>query len=194
MTEGISLFVPKNDKDLRRQYPELSEVPEFKALSSSEMMFVWWYANITSPLNATEIDDKEKAIQAYEKSFKKTTDKVAYENLNFPERVRVAIERMIRFSPGARTRAKSIVEEMMKNFEDMVKVDMNEFKVADKEGNISIDWTGRNSYVNSCAKISDTLPRLISQMEEGFGVVNQKGEELKGIKAIDKFHSTKKEF
>ena len=68
-------------------------------------------------------------------------------------------------------------------------MDLADFVNFDKDGNKEINWTGRNSYVTSAKNISETLPSLIKQVEEGFGVTDIKEGEV-GSKAISRFHST----
>lgn len=119
--------------------------------------------------------------------------KEAYFSLNFPDNVKRAVDRWRKFDPTVRARAKAIVETALENMEKLVKVDLNDFVEFDENGNKEINWTGRNSYVNSVAKMSDTLPQLIAQVESGFGVVTTKGEESKGLKAIDRYHTTIKD-
>ena len=187
------LFGPTNEKDLKRQHPELLNVEEFKKLSVGELLFVWWYSNPTSPLVRNDnLSEKHRSAEAYLKAFKSSPDeqrKIDYASLNFPDRVKMAIDRMMKYAPGVRIRSKLMIEEILTNFEKMVKVNMDEFVTIDDDGNKVINWTGRNSYINSASKISETLPQLIKQVEEGFGVTESKGSES-GTKAIHRFHST----
>ena len=196
MKKKESLFQPQNEKDLKKQFPELSDVEEFDKLTSSEMLFVWWYSNQTSPLVSPESEmfqasPQKRAEEAFEKSFKRDDQKATYVSRNFPDRIRIAIARMAKFDVSVRSKAKNIVEEILSNYEKMVKVEMADFTTTDENGNTEISFTARNAYVNSCSKISDALPQIIRQVEEGFGLRPIKGAEQKGTKAIDYFHSTK---
>jgi len=66
-------------------------------------------------------------------------------------------------------------------------------KGEDKEEIKEVDWSGKKSYIDSMAKISETIPSLIDQIEKGFGIAEtKKGEEKMGSKSIDKFHQHKK--
>jgi len=189
------LFGPQNETDLRRQYPDLWDVEEFVKLSVGEMLFVWWFANPTSPLIAEDnLPDKNRSIKAYEKAFKSHPDenrKTNYYSLNFPDKIRLAIDRMKKFEPSVRIRGKMMLEKIMKNFESMIEVNMDDFKVKDDEGKSTgeIDFTARNNYVNSAKTIIQALPDLVSQVEQGFGV-KDKGKEIEGEKAIDRFHKS----
>lgn len=197
MDKGVVMFGPRNSKDLKRQYPELGDIKEFSSLTTGELLFSWYYANPTSPfVMDANMSDKLRASNAFGIAFPtvtKESTKEEYLSLNFPERVRQAIDRWRRFNPTVRIRAKSIVEKALENMEKLVEMKMEDFVEIDEDGNKKINWTGRNSYVNSIAKISDTLPQLIAQVETGFGIVNYKGETSSLSKAIDRFHETKKD-
>lgn len=190
------LFGPTNDKDLKRQYPELKEIAEFDKLTTGELLFVWWYSNSTSPIVKDEnLSEKQRSMKAYYEAFKSHPNEDRqrdYYSLNFPDKVRLAIDRMRKFEPTVRIRSKMISETILENFEKMSKVDMSDFEEIDPETNIkTINWTGRNNYVTSAKTILQTLPDLIRQVEEGFGVKDRKGSDNNGEKAIDRFHQTK---
>ncbi len=195
MAEEQTLFGPTNEKDLKRQYPELKEVVEFKDLTTGELLFVWWYSNATSPLVKDDnLTEKQRSMRAYEESFKSHPNesrKTAYYSLNFPDKIRLAVDRMIKFEPTVRIRSKSISETILSNFEKMAKVNMTDFEEIGEDGSKKINWTGRNNYVTSAKTILQTLPDLIRQVEEGFGVKDRKGTDTNGEKAIDRFHATK---
>lgn len=197
----LRLYGPKNDKDLKRQYPELANVVEFQKLTVGELLFVWWYANPTSPLVLDDnMPEKERVGGAYAEAFKSSHNesrKIEYYSFNFPDRIRLAIDRMKKYNPSIRARSKTIIETILSNYEKMVKVDMKDFETIsiDKEGKETkeINWTGRNNYVTSAAKISETLPQLISQVEEGFGITESKNGEESSTKAIHRFHTSNKD-
>jgi hypothetical protein len=192
------LFGPKNEKDLKRQYPELGNVAEFQKLTIGELLFVWWYSNPTSPLvTDNNVSDKIRVGYAYEEAFKSHPDedrKKNYFSLNFPDRIRLAIDKMKSFNPSARIRSRMIVEKILENFELMVNVDIDDFVTIDEKTNArEINFTARNNYVNSCSKISETLPQLIEQVEQGFGVTESKSGEEGTTKAIHRFHGSNKD-
>lgn len=203
------LFLPITEKSLKRQYPELNVEPEFLKVTLNEMKFVWAYANKTSPFVIDEsLSDIERVEKAYNYGFEgaKGDDarRADYYSFNFPERIRVAIEKMGKYSPTTRAQAKSIVETIFANFKQMVNVDMKEFikwdkvKNTDDEGNEteelvkSIDWAGRSNYITSSVKISESLPSLIKQVEDGFGITSDAsgGEEEGTTKAIHRHNSS----
>jgi hypothetical protein len=193
MEDRQYLFGPKNEKDLKRQYPELGKESEFKGLTTGELLFVWWYANATSPLCTDEnLDDKSRVAKAYEQAFSKNKDddrKRSYYSFNFPDRIKLAIDKMRKFNPSIRIRSKQMVETIIKNYEELIKIDLNDFIEVSEDGARKINWSGRNSYVTSAKNISEALPSLIKQVEEGFGITDTKDDES-GLNAIQRFHST----
>jgi hypothetical protein len=195
----IGLFVPKNEKDLRRQYPELEGIAELKALSAREVLFVWYYACKGSKLVHTVHNLGERALIAIKKSRLELdrNKETEYTNGVFPEKIKIAIEKMKTFSPKARNRARLMVEQIFDNYENLVKIDPEtSFRLLDKEGTpVGIDWTGRKQYIDSCEKIAETLPKLIRQIEEGFGSSDERKSvaEQRGTKSIDRFHRTLKD-
>lgn len=193
---NMILFGPTNEKDLKRLYPELKEADEFRNLTTGEMLFVWHFANATSDLVKNDnLPEKSRAIAAYDKAFKSHPNeerKRQYYSLNFPDKIRLAIDRMKRYEPTIRIRSRVIAETILENFEKMVKVDLEDFNTTDEVGNTEINWTGRNNYVTSAKTILQTLPDLINQVEHGYGVKDKKGSaDSNGEKAIDRFHATK---
>jgi hypothetical protein len=195
------LFGPKNEKDLKRQYPELANTPEYDKLTAGELLFIWWYANPTSPLITDDnVPDKIRVGLAYEEAFKSHPNqdrKDKFLSFDFPDRIRLAIDKMKSYNPSARIRSQMIVNKILQNFEAMVNVDTDDFvtESTDEKGKIvkEINFTARNNYVNSCSKISETLPRLIEQVEQGFGVTESKSGEEGTTKAIHRFHSSHKD-
>jgi hypothetical protein len=194
-----NLFTPVGKKDLRKLYPELSRIEEFKPLSPVEMLFVWYFASPSSPYRDPEnkITDRERIEESVADSFGDNMDEemmIKYRNNAFPEKIKLAIDRMKAFDMSVRDQAKRMVATILGNFSKMVEVDEKSFEhneTSDKGKTITVvDWQSKNSYVSLCAKISDQLPLLIKQVEEGFGVVDEKGKESSGTKAIDRFHQS----
>lgn len=200
--ERLYLFGPKNEKDLKRQYPELGRDKVFTDLTVQQLLFTWWYSNPTSPLVVNEnLNEKERIMFAYNEAFSKTKkddDRSRdYMSGNFPPTVRMAIDRMSKFNPTVRQRAKAMLEKIISNYEELIDVDVDDFQepVLDEDGKEvgkKINWTGRNSYVTSAKNIAEALPDLIKQVEEGFGVIETREGES-GIKAISRFHATQEE-
>ncbi len=193
--ETIILFGPKNSKALNRIYPELVNEPVFKELPADEMLFVWYYGNLSSPIDP-EQDDKLRATAAAAIAFKKSPDKMKkFSSMIFPESIKLAVKKMGTYSPEARAAGKRIAQNNLNNLMKMSNVKLSDFDIEkrDAQGNISVetDWSGRNQYISGIAKTTETIKELIKQVEEGFGVEVSDGTPFNGKKGIDVFHSIK---
>lgn len=184
------LFKPKEGR-LRNLYPELNDNKKFKDLASDELLFVWYYACASSPI-PPELSDNIRAVTASAESIKDQDKRKRFASLNFPEKVKEAIEEMKKYNPDVRMVAKRIIQNSFNTLEKMSQTKPEDFETINEEGRKVIDWSGRKQFVDSVAKIADTLPVLVAQMEQGFGVVDSKtGKEVAGEKPIDKYHSSK---
>lgn len=194
----ITSFYPKTGRDLRIQYPELQSIPEFKKLGAGEMLFVWYWANATSPLN----DDSQENLN-YKQRIDKCLDlskwkpsgeivKQMYED-SWPDEVKIACSRMEVFEVAIRNKARIVIKKILANFEKLADVSEDQFiKFDEQTGQKAIDFAARNQYVNYSTKIAEALPGLIKNAEEGFGTDDGEGQLGTGKKAIDKWHDAKK--
>lgn len=183
------LFGPKDGKSLLRMYPELAKEPCFKDLPADELNFVWYYANPSSSIDPEE-PDSVRANMSAGIVFKKNSDKIKkFSSMSFDEPVKKAIERMKKYSPDARAMAKRIAQTTLNNYMKLVEVKVSDFEFINKDGIKEIDWSGRNQYVSSAAKINEVMPGLINQIEEGYGI-ETKGQDaaFKGNSAINVYH------
>lgn len=190
--ENIILFGPRNGKMLKHAHPELALHPEFKDLSNEEYYFVWLYASQSSSINP-DLAEQIRAGIAARKAFSDTDKQQIYAALDFPEKIKEAIEKMKVFSPDARYVAKRTIQDIFHNIQQMAKVDMADFVEEDEEGKKKINWAGRKQYIDGAAKISEFLPNLLIQLEQGFGIDVKTGKEMNDEKTIDLFHKRKKE-
>ena len=153
-------------EDYRSRYPELKRIPEFELLTATELKFVWYYANPTSDIIDVE-NDMERVAQALVLSnytpAKGIKDDISV--LRFPEKFAIAIERMSRFEPGIRFKARKMIELILDSYESLC--DKNQYK--DKETK-EVDVS---KYVTATTKIAQELPSLIAKMEEGFGATTR---------------------
>ncbi len=201
------LWGPRDGKHLLSEYKELGNYKEFKDLNREDLNFAWYMGNPSSPLNDGTIhSDIVKARSAAAKCIKEPGKRQRYGEMNLPSSVKDAIKKMQTFSPEARMIAKQIATTAFMNLQAMVNVDMEaDFKITrnitsgtGKEKTVEaieeMDWTGRKQYVDIIAKVTDTLPGLLKQVEEGFGV-EEKDDKSKefGEKAIDEFHRNNQE-
>ena len=186
------LFKPKEGK-LKQIYPELNENKKFKDLSADELLFVWYFACQSSPIDPS-IPDSIRANAAAMESVKDKDKRAHFAQMSFPEKIKEAIEEMSKYNADVRMVAKRIIQNSFNTLEAMSKTSVEEFEYeeVDQKGAVikKIDWSGRKQYVDSVSKIADTLPTLIAQMEQGFGIVDTKGNDA-GEKLIDKYHSRK---
>ena len=201
--EKIILYGPTTGKSLLRSYPELAAEPKFKDISGEDLLFSWYIGCPSSPVDP-EWSDQTRYKTAAAKAINGINSKDKREKYSagdIPDEVKQAIEKWRQMSPDARLLAKRMTQTMFSKLQQLVEVDVeNDFvsirtigKGDDKEEIKEVDWAGRKSYVDSMAKISETLPSLIDQLEKGFGITeSKKNEEKIGGKAIDKFHQQKK--
>lgn len=191
-----SLFRPISARGLLNDYPELNEMPEFKKLSKVELLFTWYFANEASPFfdMDNEFERAKNSLKyalyvAQDNSVTRTI-REQYSSLEFSERVSSAIVKMKTFKLGPRVRAKKMVDNILNNFEKIIKMDIesSEFQ---KDGEKDFDKIKK--YVDSATSISKNIPDLISMAESGFAVA-KRGEETTdsevegGGSLIDQWH------
>lgn len=195
----ITIFEPQEGKKYFDLYPELRELDELKELRAKEAEFAWYMGNPTSPLVMGKYGSERNNVirigEALKLVYGKDPNKLLSEEMRqqylageYPERIKVAIKRMARFDVTARERAKNMSENIFSNLENLIKFDEESFEIKDKEGNVTgIDWSAKKAYAELATKVSDNLPVLIRQLEEGFGVT-KKNDKESGVSAIDNFH------
>jgi hypothetical protein len=105
---GFYVFAPKagSKKDLRAQYPELMEYPEFRSdkLKPGDALFVWFMRCRLSPWYD---DADEKKVDdcidvSYETDALKDAKRAEFENLRFPDQIKAAMVRMEKFNTHSR--------------------------------------------------------------------------------------------
>lgn len=180
------LFKPQAGK-LKQIYPELKENKKFNDILSDEFLFVWYFACASSPIDP-ELPDMMRAKTAAAEAIKDFDKRKKFANLEFPEKIKEAIDEMKKYNPDVRMVAKRIIQTTFNNLEKMTQINEDSFIKIDKDGVKTTDWAGRKQYVDSVSKISETLPSLIAQMEHGFGYLDSKSDKESGKKSIDKFH------
>ena len=190
MAETVYLFRP-TDKDMRIEYPELVKVEEFNALSSiQELKFVWYYANRTSPLFTPRRGDVVKIKACIKTAFKgkplTESDYKKYIEGNFPPKIKDAIAVMERYNPSARIRARIAIESIFNNLEASLELD------EDMEESMNGDIDQKKKYIDLCVKVSETLPTIVAQLEEGYGIRTSSffSGDGKGMSVMDMLHTT----
>lgn len=186
----ITIFDPRGiaPEKYKKTYSELGTIEEFRPLSGKELVFVWYFSNKTSPLIISNIPPVDRVELALKRSWlldgmqPKTLS--LYKELVFPEHLQEAMKRMASFNPDIRDRAKLILVSM---FDNLSKIgDLDNFK--DKDG--SYDMT---AYANAAKSVTATMPTLIKQMEDGFGVkdVDEVMAEETGDDLLTRYHEKK---
>ena len=152
--------------DYRSRYPELKRIKEFEPLTAVQLITIWWYANPTSELVTSMEDDKTRIEESLKRAgyMPDRTLKADLLKVNFDEKWAEAIHRMAIVEPGIREKARSMIEKLIMNYEDMC--DPDQYKDKDNIPDIK-------KFVDATTKIAQELPGLITKMEEGFGVTNR---------------------
>ena len=169
----IRLFDPTGIKpvDYKSKYPELKRTPEFESLRGTELIFVWYFANATSPI--VDITDDNKRVKEALHLSALTPEPVEYENilqLNFTERMEAAIEKMGFYQPGARYYGFKSIKAIFDQYQEIAQMGTAAFKKSTGSGEEKTEEVDYNAYTNTTTKISAELPKLIARMEEGFGL------------------------
>lgn len=163
------LFQPTSPRgDIRNEYPELSDIPEFgfDVLNKNEMLFVW---AVVDKVNTywPGLDYKERIRQSLKLSRvgKAIGEKesVKWIEGNIPDKIAAAIVRMDKFNPSVRMWAKLMAE---KTLRDMRK-----------------DIFGGMATTSEKVDIVQKLPIIIKVVEEGYGF---KGGKMTEKKSSDK--------
>lgn len=166
-----SLFKPTSSRGLKFDYPELSTISEFQSISSSDLLFVWYFACETSPFVVNIEEESKRVKEAVKMAYKGTNldgqKKKKLENLNFSDKLNDAIKKMSSFRVGPRVRGKMMIEKIMETYEDIVDVDTDAY-FKNKDGDV--DFSKKKAYVDATSTISKNMSVLISQLESGFGV------------------------
>lgn len=163
------LFIPTDGKDMKSEYPELGDIPEFTLLNNFELVFVWCVGNRTSPLR-DELDPRIKYKKALEwsKLDKKLDLQTAtdYSAGKFPTKISAAINRMAMFVPSIRMKAKIMSEKMFSNLERMVDISEEEFKAMGIED--------KKKYADFTKTVTNELDELVVSLENAYGVKDVK--------------------
>lgn len=143
VSRRLIVGAPKSEKDLRVQYPEMFEHPEFlrsRLKSADDVLFVWWFACACSPY-FDEPDEKKlpKCIHRSYKSESRRAQKAdEYANLGFPEEIKAAIKRMESLNVGARMENYVRLLRIRKNCHELLEADVSIMDDEQKDA-----WTKR---------------------------------------------------
>jgi hypothetical protein len=166
----VTLFGVDHKGDIKRDYPELSEIEEFKDLSPHEVRFCWLVGNRTSPIfgmDRGERIDKAASIvwgQNAKQSPKKRIKDIACakgEN-DFPEEILKGIYKMNTFHPGYRLKAKLMAEYIFET--------LNRLIVVDSHTMMTMDTDEKKKYADFVIKVSSELQGMVERLENAYGV------------------------
>ncbi len=130
------IFAPKNVKDLRIQYPELKEYPEFSSsnIKIHDLLFVWWFRCSASPLYDLEDDDKlEYCVNKAYPTEQQRQAKLAAFQEGFPDSMKQAFKRMETFNLEARVENYIYTRTVRDNCKAMLSEDVAGMSPEDKD-------------------------------------------------------------
>ncbi len=165
--EDYFVFLPSK-RDMKTDYPELARVIEFKDLTNKEMVFVWFHSNQTSPY--FEMEAKHKTALSIKEAWgdKLTREDIdAYLDGNFPEKIRLALERMKKYKPSVRMKALMMQEKTMADYQIILAKNIS-----------GLEPKAQSDYIDMINKINKALPELINSIEEGFGIKIRSGKDF----------------
>lgn len=164
----IVLFGVEGDKNIKKQYPELSSIEEFKDLDPSKVKFAWLMGNPTSPIISMERNTRMKKattivwgsragsiLSAKEIFESKTID-------DLPDEIFNAINKMANFDVSYRLKAKLMAEYMFARLTELIVVDDVTFK--------AYDIDDKKKYAELMIKVNSELASMVSDIENSFGV------------------------
>jgi len=170
----LRLFDPEGLKpsNYKATYPELTRIKEFEDLIGSELMFVWYYANATSPLREKKLTNEKRAEEALKRSgYNPEPDE--YERilkLQLSERMERAIDKMESFQPGARYFGWKALKSIFEEYQKIAQMKPSDFVKKSGSGDNMVVETDYAAYTNTTTKVVAALPGLIEKLEEGFGI------------------------
>ena len=143
LSHRLVVGAPKNEKDLRVQYAEMFDHPEFsrsRLKNSDDVLFVWWYACACSPY-FDDADEKrlDKCImRAYKSDGRRDQKRNEYNDGKFPDEIKAAIKRMHSLNTGVR----------IENFARLLRIRKNCHALLDEDVETMTDeqkdaWTKR---------------------------------------------------
>jgi hypothetical protein len=132
--------VPKSEKDLRVQYPDMFDYPEFKRdamRNADDVLFVWWFRCACSPYYDLPDEKKlEKCIaRAYKSEERKKLKKDEFLNLKFPDNMKAAFKRMEAINIGARVENFLYTKQVRENCKALLGKDVTKMAPEEQE-----DW------------------------------------------------------
>ncbi len=180
------IFVPVVNRDIRKSYPELAKMDEFKSIRSLDVKFCWYFAVYFADVTPLAKRVQEAINHSYRQDIKADSHERMLKG-DFSDSIKAGIKKFESFDIGSRIRAKFAAERTLDAFEKLTCTDVDTVGVvkiymdplsngANGEEPIGErrDWNQVNAFVNSMVKINESLPGLVSVVEQGFGISARK--------------------
>jgi hypothetical protein len=154
--------------DLKKDYPELSKIEEFKDLDPNKVKFCWLVGNRTSPIfNMERWERIRTALKlVWGNTWKKNpTIKGISEAKNvdeLPEEILKGIHKMNIFNPSLRLKGKLMNEYIFET--------LNELIVLSEVEKSNMDVDDKKKYADLAIKVSSELGDMIERIEGSYGV------------------------
>lgn len=170
------IYAPQSAHSLRQQYREIGDIPALRDLSASDLLFVWWYANRTSPI--IDIPEKDRVLIAAEKSCQSRSQGLAkaaqYKDLIFPDAVRAAIKVMSSFDPGGRISAIADDLHLIKQCQSIIRKDV-----------VAADLKEITEWTKAVREAREMRDDILARLERGsMGVIEATGETFAHLEGV----------
>jgi len=189
MEEKYTMFIPKSDRRLTTDYPELKDNEAIASLTAKEQKFCWWLGCEVSPVyelyGSKEKKDRDKAVDtALEECFTTIdTKKKSQYRKKLPANILRGIEEFERYNVSVRVRSKKLLGKIASNLEKIIDVDVDgpEFIEVDKDGNATgrKDFDALKKYTDMALAVSKNINDIVHQAESGYSVTLIEEEDIK---------------
>lgn len=171
----FTVFEPTG-RNMKVDYQELASVTEFKDLTNSELVFVWWVGNRTSPV--FNLPERKKVYVGYKKAFGKAKNDTLQQYLSgiFPAKIALALEKMKTYIPSVRLEAKLMAEKTWEDYRKILSTNIDSI----------IDADAKTKHLNMIQKVRADMPNILRDIEMGYGVtIKEISDEDSKFKDID---------
>lgn len=181
VSRGYVVFAPRNELDLRMQYPELKTYPELTQsnITSGDLLFVWWFRCSCSPFYSMSDRDKLEycIVLAYKGEAIREKRRLEWKDLKFDAKMTAAMKRMAGFNTSVRIKqfqaAKMLIDNALVTIGEKLPTDRDE----------------RAAYWTTALKAQTSLADLRAELEAGsYGVEEVENTVLMSIKNVLKEH------
>ena len=161
--KGYVVFAPRNELDLRKQYPEMTKMPEFTSnkVSTGDLMFIWFMRCRSSPFfNMTDKDKLDLCIDcAYKGEAMRDDRRTRWGKLKFEGPIKAAMERMASINTEVRIRRYQSAKMLLEN------------SIAIVAEEVPKDADGKDKYITRAMKAQKAIAEISQELEAGsYGV------------------------